>query len=140
VRATHQRGFSIVAALFLIVVLAAVGAFAVQIGASQQQSINLSMLSARAQLAANAGIEFASNRVIMGNTCAAATTLSPQGALTGFTVRVTAVCAGASTTITVNGTPYRMYTFTSTATRGAFGNPDFVSRTVVRTVTNAPLP
>jgi MSHA biogenesis protein MshP len=129
-----------VTALFLIIVLAAVGLFAVQIGAAQQQTNNFIMLENRALMAAYAGIEFGSNRAIFANACPNAT-LSPAGALTGFTVSVTASlpCPG-FTTHSVNSVNYRMYTITAVATRGTYGTPEFVSRTVVRTVSNAPLP
>jgi MSHA biogenesis protein MshP len=138
-----QRGVSIVTALFLIVVLAAVGAFAVQIGASQQQTTNFAILENRALMAAYAGIEVGANRALLANACPE-TTFNTAGALTGFTVTVTSsipcLPGPPFTTHSVNGVNYRLYTLTAVATRGAYGTPDFVSRTVVRTVTNAPLP
>lgn len=138
-----QRGVTIVTALFLIVVLAAVGAFAVQIGSSQQQTTEFALLEHRALLAANAGIEFGANRAILANACPDAT-LAPGGSLTGFRITVSSAvpCLPGPpyTTHSVNGVNYRLYTITSTATFGAYGTPEFVSRQVVRTVTNAPLP
>ena len=53
--ARRQDGFSLVAAIFLIVVLAALGAFAVQIAMTQYQAASVEMLEARTQAAAEAG-------------------------------------------------------------------------------------
>jgi MSHA biogenesis protein MshP len=135
----QQRGVSIVAALFLIVVLAAVGGFAMQIGTSQQQTINLSILQARAQAAADAGIEWGSSRALLGNTCPSGILSLNQGALRGFTVSVTSA-APCPTTQVVAGVGRQLFTFTAVATRGTYGTADFVSRKATRTVSNAPLP
>jgi MSHA biogenesis protein MshP len=132
---------SIVAALFLIVVLAAIGAFAIQIGGTQQQTVNLALLGARAQAAANTGIEWGSTRIVAApNVCPSGVLSLTQGALAGFTVKITAGPAPCPTSHIVNSTPSKLYTFTAVATRGTYGSADFVSRTVTRTVSNAPLP
>jgi len=137
---SRQRGLSIVAALFLIVVLAAVGTFAVQIGASQQHSVNLTLLETRAQAAADAGIEWASARILSVPACPTnAGLVLNEGALAGYRVRITAVGA-CPTTHVVNGVNTRTYTVTALATRGNYGTPDFVSRSVTRTLSTAPLP
>jgi len=139
----RQQGFTIVATLFLIVVLAVVGAFAVQIGASQQQTNNFAILQNRALMAAYAGIEVGANRAIMAGVCPNFQFTPPNGALRGFTIRVSpreACATGGFTTHSVNGVNYRAYTITSVATLGVYGTPEYVSRRVVRTVTNAPLP
>lgn len=141
----RQRGFALVATLFLIIVLAVVGVFAVQIGTSQQQTNNFAILQNRALMAAYAGIEVGANRAIMAGVCPDFVFTPPNGALRGFTIRVTPrePCAtGGFTSHTVTGVPvpYRAYTITSVATRGVYGTPEYVSRRVVRTVTNAPLP
>jgi hypothetical protein len=78
----------------------------------------------------------------VNNTCSTATQTFAltEGALQGFTVRITAPNP-CFTQHTIAGVPgFRLYTFTATATRGAYGTADFVSRTVTRTVSNAPLP
>ena len=136
----RQRGLSIVAALFLIVVLAAVGAFAVQIGMSQQQTVNLTLLAARAQAAADTGVEWGLTRLTVSTACPSGTLNLNEGALVGFTVKILPAPAPCQTTQLVKGVSTRLYTFTVIATRGKFGTPDFVSRTVTRTASTAPLP
>ena len=54
-----QRGFSLVSAIFLLVVVAALGAFAVTLSTTQNQSQALEVSGARAYQAALAGIEWA---------------------------------------------------------------------------------
>jgi MSHA biogenesis protein MshP len=129
-----SSGFSLVAALFLIVVVAALGAFAVRIGASQQQTANLALLSARALAAANSGIEFGAYRALNAGSCANATLNLTEGGLNGFTVNVTcSASAHAESGGTVN-----VYLIDATATAGLYGMPDYVSRHVYATFASAP--
>ena len=62
-RPGREAGFSLVAAVFLIVILASLGAFAVQVAMAQYQSANVEFLEARAQAAAQAGIEYEANKI-----------------------------------------------------------------------------
>jgi len=117
-----QHGMALIAALFLIVVLAALGIFAVRIGGAQQQTVNLGLLGDRAVAAANAGIEYGANRALVQGICANATLNLNQAALTGFTVTVTCTPAGGQ------------FNLVSSASRGAYGSPDFVWRRATRTV------
>ncbi len=127
-----QRGFSLIAAIFLIVVLAALGAFVVRIGATQQQTVSFAVLGARAAAAANAGIEFGANRALQANSCAPTTTLNlTEASLAGFTVQVTCAAASHATV----GPAKLSYALDATASKGIYGRPDFVSRHVARTVT-----
>jgi MSHA biogenesis protein MshP len=138
----REAGFSLVAAIFLIVVLAALGAFAVQVAMTQYQSSTLELLEARAQAAAEAGIEYGANLALQRAppSCLASNTLKPQGALAGFVVTV----ACTSTTHQIySGLPptaqtYTVYALTATASKGTYGAQDYVARTVTRNVTNAP--
>ena len=129
-----QRGFSLIAAVFLIVVLAALGAFAARIATSQQQTVNLSLLEAQALAAANSGIEYGAYQALKASQCVNATTLAMSGAgLAGFTVK--GVCVPGPHVVATSPPPKLSYALDSTATRGIYGQPDFVSRHVARTVT-----
>lgn len=130
----RQRGLSVVAALFLIVVLAAVGTFAVRMSTAQQPNTTSALLEHRALAAAYAGIEIGANRALTAASCPAAHNVSLQQALRGFTVTIN--CS--PTSHVLNGNTYTFYRITSTARRGAYGSPEFGSRTVVRTFSNAP--
>lgn len=102
-----QSGFSIIAAIFILVVLAALGAFIVNISTSQQVGSALDIQGVRAYQAARAGIEWGLYQVqstpaynfgyasTNPNTRAcptSPTSFSPTaGTLSGFTVTVTCV-------------------------------------------------
>jgi MSHA biogenesis protein MshP len=126
----QQRGFALVPALFLIIVLSALGAVAVRLGSTQSQTVNLSLLSSRALAAANTGVEWAA----ANGTCPASTTLNlTQGGLAGFTVTVT--CA--TTPHVEAGSPVKIFVVDSVAASGTYGNPDYVSRRVRARLTDA---
>lgn len=128
------RGFSLVAALFLVVVVAALGVFAVRVGMGQQQTVNLSLLGARALAAANSGIEYGAYQALNAATCANATLNLNEAGLSGFTVSVTCnATAHAESGGTVN-----VYRFEALATYGTYGQPDFVSRRVYATFVDQP--
>jgi MSHA biogenesis protein MshP len=139
--AGKQAGFSLVAVIFLIVVLAALGAFAVQVAMTQYQTATSELLQARAQAAAEAGIEYGANVSLqrVPASCLATNTLNlTGGALAGFVVKVT--CASTIHQIYSGATPqnYTVYALAATATKGTYGAQDYVARTVTRNVTNAP--
>lgn len=134
-RAKVDRGFALVAALFLIIVLAALGVFAVKIANTQQQSIDLELLGIRAQSAADSGIEYAASQLLKnGKNCTniAGAFNFTQGALQGFTTQITCTYSNH-----VDGTAtYNVYELTSTATYGTYGTTNYVSRKQQRTVMN----
>ena len=133
-RAARGRGFSLVAALFLIVVVAALGAFAVRIGSGQQQTVNLALLSAKALAAANSGIEYGAHQALNVGSCGNATLNLTEAGLNGFTVNVTCgVTAHPMGTTGVN-----IFRIDATSTFGAYGMPDYVSRHVYATFVSEP--
>jgi MSHA biogenesis protein MshP len=145
--ASRQAGFSLVAVIFLIVVLAALAAFAVQIAMAQYQAANVELLEARAQAAADAGIEWAANLTLQAPPviCAGAAPISKtftltQGALKGFVVTV--ACTPTQHQIyspsAGTWTSYAVFTLTATASSGTYGGPDYVARSASRNVTLAP--
>jgi MSHA biogenesis protein MshP len=135
VKHTGQRGMSLVVALFIVVVLGLLAAFAVNIGTSQHETANLRLASDRALLAARAGTEWAGTRALVNNACAASTALNlSQGALNGF--RVTVSCI--ATSHSEGAANYRIYDVTSFAQYGVFGSAGYASRMVTARFTNAP--
>ena len=127
----RQAGFSLIGALFMIVVLAFIALFAVRIGGSSEQDATTALMEARALAAARAGIEYGAYRAAVLGTCAVPFTVNvpmTQGTLTGFTVRVS--CSG-----TDWGSNVRSYDITARAIRGTYGTPDYVARTITRRVT-----
>jgi Tfp pilus assembly protein PilX len=59
-----QHGFSLISAIFLLVVIAALGTFAVTLSTTQQQSAAMDVLGARAYQASKAGIEWGAYQVL----------------------------------------------------------------------------
>ena len=110
-----QRGFTIVSAIFILVVLAALGAFVVTVSTNQQIGSALDVQGTQAYQAARSGIEWGLYQVqatpaynfSYGNTCAAAvgnvhsnlrSCATANGSFTvfGFNVSVTCSCSAGS--------------------------------------------
>jgi MSHA biogenesis protein MshP len=128
-----QRGFSLVPALFLLIVLAGLGIIAVRMSAVQQQTVVLAMQGARAFAAARAGIDWSAYQALVNGSCTAATVTLAEAGLTGFTVdtrcTVSSHAEGPNTT--------RVYVIDAFAWAGQYGTPDYVSRRIRSTVTDA---
>ncbi|MBL8470225.1 MAG: hypothetical protein KF778_19025 [Rhodocyclaceae bacterium] len=82
----HSRGFSLISALFLVVVLAALGAYALSVSSLQHAGAAAEFLGSRAYQAARAGLEWGLYQSANGS-CASAD-FSPGGTLAEFTVSV----------------------------------------------------
>jgi MSHA biogenesis protein MshP len=131
--ALPRRGFALIPALFLIVVLGALALVAVRVGSGQQQTVIMALQETRAFAAAQAGIEWGAYQSASGS-CAASTTLVlTEAALNGFTVVVTCT----ATTFTNGAATSSSYVLKSTATTGTYGQPGYVHRVVSGTYTNA---
>jgi MSHA biogenesis protein MshP len=129
-----RRGFALVPALFLIVVLGALALVAIRVGNSQQHAVTMGLEESRALAAARAGIEWAAYNAFNGGGCASSTTLSlTEAALNGFTVIVT--CS--STVFASGAASNTAYVINSSATLGTYGQPAYVHRVVSGTFTDA---
>ena len=132
-----QKGFSIITAIFLLVVLSFLGVAMVTFSTTQHQSSAMDVMGSRAYQAARAGIEWAAFGIT--NTaagavwagCAAPAPPALGGTLAPFAVAVVCVSAPFTEGTTV-GT---VYTLTSTATAGgAPGNLDYIERVITVTL------
>jgi MSHA biogenesis protein MshP len=87
----RARGFALVLAVFLIVSLAAIGAYLVTVANVQVESMTKDELGARAYQAARAGLEWGAYRVLRDSSCAAGPVVIafPSAQLTGFQAEVT---------------------------------------------------
>ena len=137
--ATAQRGFSIVSAIFLLVVMASLGAFMLTFSTVQHTRATQDMEGTRAYQAARTGIEWGLYQVLQvppppaaAPVCPGPTTLPPLGgALAGFTVTVDCILSDHVEA----GVTVRVYQFTSTAINGATtGSPHYVERQLRATV------
>lgn len=139
--AARQGGFSLVMAIFLIVVLAVLGVFTVRVALAQYETTNLELLEARAQAAAESGIQYGSYQLAGPGACFGTVSFGfPKAvvALSGYVVTVT--CSSASSHPIGANPPSWAYTLQSTAVYGIYGSADYVSRTVTQTFTNASPP
>jgi MSHA biogenesis protein MshP len=124
-----QRGVALLPALFLLIFVAALIAFALRIGTTQRQSANFALLGDRAVGAANAGIEWGRARATAGNCAAGPTTIQlTETGLRGFRVQVrcTQVAPGDAVA------PYQVFDIDARSQWGVFGSAEYVSRYVRR--------
>lgn len=132
-RPARCAGFTILAALFLLVVLSALGAFMITVGGVQQATPVMSLQGSRAQYAAHAGLEWALHTIdaaagAVPGWCPGSTAFAlAGGALQGFSVNV--ACDGVEA-VTEGSASYNVYSLTVTSTRGSPGSPGFASRTL----------
>lgn len=131
----RQRGFALIVAIFLLVVLSSLGVYIVKVSGIQHQTVNIALLGARAFEAARAGIEWGAFQALDSGACPATTTLNlTEGGLAGFDVEV--ICNSSSHTET--GNTFNLYVIDVEARAGVYGNPDYVSRRMQASVTDAP--
>ena len=129
----RQRGFALVTALFLIVVLAGLGLVAVKLSTVQHQTVSLAIQAARAFQAAQSGIEYGAYRALSAGACGATSFNYTEGGLAGITVDVTCTASshGEGASIT------NVYALQAFARYGVYGTPDYVSRRIRATVTDS---
>ncbi|MFN0318436.1 MAG: agglutinin biogenesis protein MshP [Burkholderiales bacterium] len=140
-----QRGFSMMSAIFLIVVLALLGAAMAKFSIMQHTSSTLDFEGVRAYQAARAGIEWGLYRILDPDTAPSATlpscwagsaNVTLGGDLSPFTTLVS--CTSASTTEdTDNITVYRIV---ATASQGTAGTQNYIERQVESTVSRCATP
>jgi len=129
----RQHGISLVPALFLLIVLAALGAVAVRMSAVQQQTVVLAMQGARAYSAARAGLEWSAYQALNNASCSTATVPLTEAGLAGFTVQTSCT----STTHSEGPDSVTVFVIDAFASIGAYGTPDYVSRRIRSTITDA---
>jgi MSHA biogenesis protein MshP len=120
---TRQSGFAAIAAIFLVVVLAALGGFMVSISNSQQISSAQDVMGTRAYWSARAGLEWGIAGANALSVCPASPTVLT---IDGFSVSVT---CGANT-FSEAGKTVTILNVNAVASSGALGTLTFVERSV----------
>jgi len=132
-----QLGFSLVAAIFLLVVLAGLGIYMVTISTVQQQTLSYTFLSARAYQAARSGIEWGTYRVINDSDCSSFphTIDFSDDSLTGFQTKLNCSVVEHQE----KNHKFNIYNLiaTSETDTASFGTLDYVSREIKVTITDA---
>ncbi len=119
-----QRGFGLVAALFLIIVIAGVVAAMARMAVSQSATISLALQQARAYQAARAGLDWGISRAVASDTPMCESLSFFQ--VDGYSIRVE--CA--QTSALDGGRTVTFYALISTAEYSVLGNPDYSFRKV----------
>lgn len=125
---TSSRGFAAIAAIFLVVVLAALGAFMVTLSNTQQLTSTQDIQGSRAYWAARAGLEWGINRINTANACPAVST--NLGTIEGFTVTVDCALSVYSEA----GQTRNLFRVTALANAGTPGSVGYVDRSVTATL------
>ena len=135
----RAEGFSLVSAVFLLVVVTTAGAFMVRVSGVQRTTTTFALLGPKAYHAARSGIEWNLHRALnVPGSCPTGpptTTGFPlaEGGLAGFAVTVSC-----ESEVHVEGaTSETLYRFTALAEWGSFGDRDYVSRRLETRITDA---
>jgi len=128
----RQQGFSIVAAIFILVILGLLGGYMVRLSGTQFSTFNQALQGARAYQAARAGVEWAAARIGHGGNCA---DINAQSAMTfsgldGFSVRLS---CSAETFSEADQTP-TVYHLNALSQFGAYTDADYVAREIAVTL------
>lgn len=129
-----QRGFAIVTAIFLLMLMAALAALMVTFSTSGNTTSVQDIQGVRAYQAARAGLEWGIHRALVpaSASCTGSATLPVLASdLAPFSVTVT--CVG--TPVTEGPNNFTMYAISSTATLGIdVGSPNYIERRLQATV------
>lgn len=128
----RPRGFALMLAVFLIVTLAAIGAYLVTISTGQVEAVVQDEQGARAYQAARSGVEWGAYRLLRDATCVAPTTLTlTQGFVADVKCQQIAMEKE-------GGLEVHIYKVTSTGCKSACGapaDPAYVERELELTLT-----
>jgi MSHA biogenesis protein MshP len=130
----NQSGFSLVSAIFLLVVLAVLGAGMVSFSTMQNQSQSLDVMGSRAYRAAQAGIEWAAYNIAVASNVAVAdtqvftpgTATALGGDLAPFAVNVSYTALPQTEGVTLTYSHF----ITASAVWGVAGTENYVLRVV----------
>jgi MSHA biogenesis protein MshP len=128
---TAQQGFAAIAAIFLLVVLAALGAFMLTFSNTEQLTSAQDVQGTRAYWAARAGLEWGIGSITAQPSasadCQAPSTNLPGGTIAGFNIVVACV----RQTYTEAGANIHIFQFTSVAkSAAAVGSVGYIERSL----------
>ena len=130
----RQSGFTLVTALFLLIVVALLSVYIINLRNVQQSTVVFGQQGARAMQAARTGLEWAIYDSVVNGNCTGGGFNAGGTALATFNITVT--CS--VTTHTEALIPINTYVLTSTAQTGAYGTLDYVFRQLRVTVSDQP--
>jgi MSHA biogenesis protein MshP len=125
----NQNGFTLVQAIFILVVLALLGTYMVRLSTVQQSTSTQALLQSRAYQAARAGLEWGIVRVVGGNIAADSFTVADTGCDVAVTITASEYREGTSDIKHI----YHIESI-ATSTGLTFSSLDYVSRTLKVTI------
>ncbi|MEM7540251.1 MAG: hypothetical protein AAF384_01570 [Pseudomonadota bacterium] len=135
-RFDQSRGFTLLGAVFLIVIVSLLAGFLVSIVGLQKTSTALSTLGARAHYAAISGLEWGVHQTLTTTSCFTSPTTFSVGGIGGeFEVTLTCV---ATAGVQEGALTYDVFDLDAIAEFGTAGNEDYVSRRLSASVTTSP--
>ncbi len=131
-----QSGFTLLTALFLLVVVALLSVYMINFSGVQHSTLVYGVQGARAMQAARSGLEWGIYRAFDTGACPAGSfSTSGAGSLDNFNINVSCTFSDH----TESGVSIRTFRLTSSASTGTFGSLDYVFRSLQATVSNQPL-
>ena len=132
---SRQAGFTLITALFLLVVVAGLSVYMITIRNVQQSTVLYAQQGARAMQAAHAGIEWGIYESVVNGNCIANPPFTASGnALSAYNITVNCTSSAHEEA----GVPIVTYVLTSSAQTGAYGTLDYVYRSLRATVSIQP--
>jgi len=132
---SRQAGFTLITALFLLVVVAGLSVYMITIRNVQQSTVLYAQQGARAMQAAHAGIEWGIYESVVNGNCIANPPFTASGtALSAYSITVNCT----SSTHDEAGLSIVTYVLTSSAQTGVYGTLDYVYRSLRATVSIQP--
>lgn len=127
----QQQGFLLPAAIFLLVILAALGAYALNVTSLQNAGSTQDVQGARLYHAARGGVEWAAFQVLAPGTTTLANCPSSPSSYSQNGINVTIACTRYADYFE-QGTDHTiaMYDITATASFGTAGTADYVERQI----------
>ncbi|NNE63128.1 MAG: hypothetical protein HKN34_03510 [Gammaproteobacteria bacterium] len=136
-RRAKSNGFTLITALFLLVVVAALSVYMLNISSVQHTTLVYGVQGARAMQGARAGLEWGIHQAMTTpSNCPAMTTFSTTGAGSLDNYNISVSCSFSDHR--ESSVDIRTFRITAEAETGEFGSLDYVFRRLQATVSNQP--
>jgi MSHA biogenesis protein MshP len=136
-QSNRQTGFTLITAIFLLVVVATLSVYILNLRNVQQQTLVFGVQGARAMQAARTGIEWGVNRSLEADNCPTTDlvfTALDDAALSAFTITVTCT----ESAHIEGSTDIKTFQLRAVAQTGNYGTLDYVSRLMEASVSEPP--
>lgn len=118
----HTEGFTLISALFVVVVVASLAVYLATLSTAQHTSSALSVRASQAMYIAQSGIDWVAYRLAQGDSCAAIPSLL---SVDGYDL---AIENCTTQTVSEGGASYPLHAIAVNASIGTYGESGFVSR------------